>query len=100
VRRAISILVNRIDSGVFHAGGPEVLSRYAFRQTIAHHNPLLASPEAATYRHRDHKARRPIDSSLVSPRLESLGWRPRPISEWFSPALQPPGSTDISRVIG
>lgn len=60
-------------SGIFHVGGPDVISRYEFQQTLFLHAPGQC-PATATAGRNSGRALRPKNSSLFCHRLTSLGW--------------------------
>ncbi|MEX1258143.1 MAG: SDR family oxidoreductase [Gemmatimonadota bacterium] len=85
VRRAVHLVVAGGVGGIWHAGGPDALSRYQFRQIIALHDLAIASARPKTYIAHEVHPRRPLNTSLASPRLQGLGWRAGRVLEWFPP---------------
>jgi len=84
VRNALQTILRQPNGGIFHAAGPQVLSRYEFLQIAALHRggsyhiaPGLYSPENSI-------APRPLDTSLSTHRLCQLGWGASTAAECFS----------------
>ncbi len=84
VVRAVKLLIERNEGGVYHAAGPDVLSRYEFSQLVS-----LRSLKGVTVlpftNSGEEGACRPENSSLTSVRLENLGWHPRRVCNSLRP---------------
>jgi len=90
---ALSLLLERGGSGLFHLGGPERISRHALGLRVAR---ALGLPESGITagRQSDHSGPdpRPADVSLDSTRARrELGWKPRPIDEAIRESRTGPG---------
>lgn len=81
VKQALRIILRTDCGGIFHAGGPDALSRYEFRQIVALHRGDMRSIEATLYARPETGALRPLDTSLTTQRLKGLGWRPSSVAE-------------------
>jgi len=81
VAAALERLLSGAQSGIFHLGGPERLSRYEIGRRSARLAGLDASLiEAVLATDRSSFAQRPRDVSLDSGRAaRELGWAPRPL---------------------
>lgn len=78
---AIDRLLDSGAGGIYHVAGPDALSRYEFWQLVS----LRCPGEAARLAHREIAAPRPRDTSLSTQRMQSLGWKPRSVSQGLPP---------------
>lgn len=78
---AIQRLLDTDNCGIYHAAGPDVLSRYEFWQLVS----LRYAGEATQLERRETAALRPNNSSLSTKRMQSLGWQARPVCKGLPP---------------
>lgn len=78
---AIDRLLDAGVGGIFHVAGPDALSRYEFWQLVS----LRCLGEDVRLARRESVALRPRDTSLSTPKMQSLGWKPRSVSQGLPP---------------
>lgn len=78
---ATQAILHSESGGIFHVAGPDILSRYEFAQIVALHvpgsPPVMPSKKGAAGR----EAVRPLNSSLLTTRIQTLHWQPRRVAD-------------------
>lgn len=80
VKQAISLVIQQPNGGVFHAGGPDALSRYEFGQIVTLHRSNVQRIEPTLYHRTIGAVPRPLNTSLKCEKLNSLGWSPASVA--------------------
>ena len=94
VAALIEAVLRRQATGLFHAGGPERLSRYSLGCRLADRFGLPASAIERASRSVQTGAARPADASLSSEKARrELEWQPRALDDVLAESREPESAT-------